>query len=521
MGMLPERPAPGAGRRRGDQWILPCFCLGCSLFLFLETFVPPFTPRAAAGDQAIYLHNAARMFEGQMIYRDYDHFTPPGTDVLYFALFRLFGIRAWIPQALLVVVGVLIVYLSFKICRHLLSGPAAYLAGLLFLVLPFTGYLDATHHWYSTLAAMAALAVLMQERTPFRLAWAGALWGLGTCFAQSLVLGPVGLALFLVWERRRRKESGALLLRKEASVLVGYLGVIAGFNSYFVWKVGWHRFVYYTLIFVAKYYPADSSNTWRAYMAWRPSLHLWTDWPELPAWGLIHFIVPMVYLLFFVRYWRDSRRQVAVPWERLMLVNITGLSMFLMVASAAAYNRLYTVALPALILLVWFLDSPFKLERALLRCLWVLVALLAVVKPVVTQMRWKAVLDLPTGRTAFFSPVFYEKTKWLLQRTRPSDYFFGDQFVGFALKLRNPGRIAFVTSSDYTRPEEVSDLLQGLERHQVRFVSWYGDLDNVPTAPRGDHLGPLRRYLREHYRVAETFSNGDEIWERKPESSED
>jgi hypothetical protein len=93
--------------------------------------------------------------------------------------------------------------------------------------------------------------------------------------------------------------------------------------------------------------------------------------------------------------------------------------------------------------------------------------------------------------------------------------------VGFALKLRNPGRIAFITSSDYTRPEEVSDLLQGLERHQVRFVSWYGDLDNVPTAPRGDHLGPLRRYLREHYRVAETFSNGDEIWERKPESSED
>jgi hypothetical protein len=46
-----------------------------------------------------------------------------------------------------------------------------------------------------------------------------------------------------------------------------------------------------------------------------------------------------------------------------MPVNITGLCLFLSIASAPAWNRLYTVSLPALIMLVWFLNSAFKLER--------------------------------------------------------------------------------------------------------------------------------------------------------------
>ena len=197
-----------------------------------------------------------------------------------------------------------------------------------------------------------------------------------------------------------------------------------------------------------------------------------------------------------------------------MLVNIFGLSMLLTVASAATLSRLYTVALPALILLVWFLDSPLRLERFLLRGLWVGVIVLAVIKPLVTQMRWRGELDLPTGRTAFFNPALYDKANWMLGRTRPSDYFFGDQLLNFALKLQNPGRVAFITPTDYTRPEEVADLMQGLEQHQVRFVSWYQGLDDVPVGPDADHLGPLRQYLKEHYFLANTFSDGNEMWER-------
>lgn len=269
---MPTDSTSPAGPSR--RWITPLAVLGCALFLYLEAFILPSTPRAAAGDQSIYLHDAARMFDGQIIYRDFDHFTLPGTSALYLALFKLFGVRAWIPQAMLVLIGSLIAWLSFGICRKLMSGPAAFLPGILFLTLPFTGYFDATHHWYSTLAATAALAVLMEERSPGRVAAAGVLWGVGTCFAQSLVLGPVGLALFLAWEARRAQASPRKNgLLKTVGVLFGtYVATVVTFNAYFVARAGFGKFFYNTFTFVAKYYPQDSFNTWGAYLSSKPPI---------------------------------------------------------------------------------------------------------------------------------------------------------------------------------------------------------------------------------------------------------
>jgi len=507
---------------RLKTWLVLSVLLASGIFLYLQVFVLPATPREAFGDQSLYLHNAARMYGGQLIYRDYDYFTLPGTDVLYLALFKVFGIRAWIPQMMLVVVGVVSMWLSVAIASKVMTGPAIFLPGSLFLTLPYASCLDATHHVFNVLAATSALAAVIEKRTIARVAWAGVLLGLGTCFAQSLVLGPVGFGLFLVWEHHKRKEAWGTLLKKETYLLASYSATLAAFNAYFLWKVGLKQFFYYTVTFVAKYYSADTTSTWRTYMVGHPSVHDWANWPDLVTWPFIHFLIPLVYVLFFVRYWREARLWPNEPWERLMLINTTGVCLFLTIASAPAWNRLYTVSLFALILLVWFLSFPFKLERALLRIAWATVLILAVARPILTQIRWKAFLDLPTGRTAFFDLGVYEETKWLLERTHPSDYFFGDHLVGFILRLRNPSRVAFITTTDSTRPEEIESLVQGLEDHQVRFVSWYKGLDD-PIRLKGDHLAPLRTYLGQHYHVAERFANGLEIWERnnKPPSSAD
>ena len=104
-----------------------------------------------------------------------------------------------------------------------------------------------------------------------------------------------------------------------------------------------------------------------------------------------------------------------------------------------------------------------------------------------------------------------------VERTQPFDYFFGDHLVAFTLRLRNAGRVPFLRPTDYTRPEEVADAIQGLEKFHVRFVSWYIGLDREKDAarhPEGNHLAPIRLYLQERYHVAQTFANGDQIWER-------
>jgi hypothetical protein len=53
----------------------------------------------------------------------------------------------------------------------------------------------------------------------------------------------------------------------------------------------------------------------------------------------------------------------------------------------------------------------------------------------------------------------------------------------------------------------------------VRVVCNRGALD-APTfhEVHGDHLGPLRGYLRERYRIARTFMDGDEAWEINSDS---
>lgn len=508
-----RRPMPSSMKRGLNRWLVPSILIASAIFLCLQVFILPVTPLVATGDQSIYLHSAVRMYEGQLIYRDYDQFTLPGTDVLYLLLFKLFGVRAWIPPVMLVVVGVISTWLSIVIASRVMSGPGVFLPGLLFLTLPFASYLDATHHLYNVLAATSALAVVIEERTTPRLAWAGVLWGLGTCFAQSLVLGPLAFGLFLAWEHARKQDPGGGLLKKEASLFASYVATLATFNAYFVWKVGLRQFIYSTVTFTAKYFSKYESGSWKTYMIGWPSVHAWTNWPSLPAWPLIHLLIPLVYILFFVRYWRQGRLQPQEPWERLMLINITGLCLFLTIASAPAWNRLYTVSLPALIMLVWFLNFPFKVERALLRILWAAVLVLAIAWPIVTQTRWRASLDLPTGRTVFLDPGGYQETKWLQERTHPSDYFFGNQLLCFALRLRNPSRVAYVTPFAFTRPEQVLNVVQGLEMHEVRFVSWYPGLDN-PLATEGNNLDPMRRYLQGRYHVAERFANGDTIWER-------
>jgi hypothetical protein len=199
-----------------------------------------------------------------------------------------------------------------------------------------------------------------------------------------------------------------------------------------------------------------------------------------------------------------------------MLINFTGLFCFLSIASAPAYNRLYAVSVPALILLVWCLGTLRESGRTLAQLLWVAVLAMGIARPLIAQIRWKAYLSLPTGRTVFFEPVLYEKCKWLSERTRPNDYFFGDHMISFALRLQSVGRVPFLRPTDYTRPEEVQDAIQELERFQVGFVSWYSGLNHKanPAGDKGDHLGPIRAYLNTRYHVAQTFSNGDQIWER-------
>ncbi len=503
----------------------PFLILGSVVFLYLQCFILPHTPIYQGDTAPIFLQDAVRILNGQVIYRDFFELTYPGTPLAYAAFFKVFGLRSWIPSITMIALGTALFCLGIVVSRRLVKGSSVFLPSVLFLALTFGTALDPNHHWFSTLAVVAALALLLEERSTWRLAGAGALCGLASWFTQSRGVASVGgFVLFLYWEFRAKRKSWRWLARAEGCLLAAMLAATLPFAVYFAGKAGLQQFWFCTVTFIRLYYPAYRWNKLSAYMAEGPDFpELWMQIPALGLWLSIHLLIPMVFLLFLARYrlQRDSRPEE--PWDRLMLVNFTGLFLFLGIAFAPSWQRLCQAGLPAFILLVWFINSIPKRRRLVLGAAWSVALLGVLIQPVMTQTGLEGYLDAPTGRTAFASTTFsesgeYEKFQWVLRQTRPGEFLYNarDSDMYFLLNLRNPAPVPFVTNTDYTRPEQVARVIESLERERVRLVLWWPELDLLQEddPPAGDHLGPLRAYLRRSYRVVKTFEDGVQVWER-------
>jgi len=516
-------PAPfGANRGTLPSRTVVWFLLGALVFLYLSLFILPTTPIYFAGDSSVYLLNAKRMLEGESIYRDFFQFTLPGTEVFYLTLFKLVGPRIWIPNATLIVLGLGLPALVMYVSRKVLAGWTAFLPALLFLTFAYWQWLDASHHWFSTVMVMGALAVVIERRNLGRLALAGMICGLATFFTQMKGLsGWLSLAIFLLWEHRHTPTTHRSLLVKEASLFTAYAVTLATASAYFIWNVGWQKFLDCTVEFGIRYYPTIWVNNLSAYTAGLLPLghHWYTVLPTLAVFLFVHALFPLVFVLFFMRHRHQVSELPSETGDRVMLVSLVGLFLFLAVARAPAWTRLDTVSPPALILAVWLMRSWGKTAQAALGCLGLFALALAFAQ--FWSRQRERCLDLfPSGPQACLPQGRYEEYRWVFERTHPSEYFLEGAWPSFyfLLGLRDPASVPFLSNTDYTRPEQVADVVESLERHRVRFVLWSLRLDlHDPRDPAGgDHLGPLRAYLRAHYHVAKSFANGEWIWERNP-----
>ena len=126
----------------------------------------------------------------------------PGTELVYFFLFKLFGPRAWIHGAVVAALGLALTWLCLMISRKVIAGWKAFLPSLLFLGLQFRLGLGGRHHWFSELLVMAAVAVILERRSAARLAAAGALCGLASSSSALAKPWPAYSAQsFSLWPR--------------------------------------------------------------------------------------------------------------------------------------------------------------------------------------------------------------------------------------------------------------------------------------------------------------------------------
>jgi hypothetical protein len=489
------------------------------LFLYLHLFIPPFTPIWTGGDSIMFLEDAHRMLHGDVPYRDFLEVAFPATDSVYLAMFRRFGLRMWIPNVILMVLGTGLTYLGYFIAQRLRLGRASLLPSVLFLSLVYRERLDATHHWFSVLALMGALAVLVDKRTPRRVTVAGFLCGVATGFTQTLgLITLLFFIAFLYWEGRKAHDGALAWVKREAALIGSYAFAVSVIVGWAVRSAGIRNFFFSTVTFALRYYPTwPVANDWRGYLVGLPAFLSWRRVPALFGFTLVHALLPAIYVVFFWQYYRRARRETHEPWDQLILVALVGLAAFLSVVTTPTWARLYYVSLPALILLVWLLQSSGRAGQRLSKALFACAGCLCIAYPFTTQRHSRTYLDMPVGRTAFLNRDVYDRYCFVASQVRPGEYFFGGLFPDyyFMFDLRNPAAIQYVSPFEYTRPEQVQDVIAGLERHRVRLLLWSIALDSHENAP-GDHLDPLRAYIRHGYRVTDGSPNF-EMWIRKDE----
>ena len=505
-------------REPGRHLLLVSVFVGAFLYLYLILFAPPCTPILLGFDDKLFLDEATRILHGQVIYWDFFELNFPGVDLFYVLLIWLFGPRVWIPNLCLLCLGMGFLAASVVISRRLFSGASMFLPGLLFLCLGFRNYLDASHHWYSSLLIMTATALLVMSRDPAYLLFAGALTGLAACFSLNHgVVGAIGFITFLWWSNAQAPGAMGEALRSHAYFLGSFLLIFGGCVTYFGLKVGLHNFVYCTVLFPVKYWGVARANSFYDYVLFR-DLKAFSTFSgyQLRATSrglIIATLVPGIYLVaigYYVLLGNSRRRP---QWEIVVLIIIVGLSSFVAVANSPSFWRLTTISLPAFIILVW-LAHLGGWSRKATAMLWTVVVFMMLRDICVSRQMWTTYVDLPSGRVAPFDP----ELQWLAKSTQPGEYVFDTNWwVYFLLRVRNPTKLPLITTGDFTRPEQVKSVLHDLAEHQVPLIIWSNDLDGKEFPLPSDHIQPLRDYLHAHYRTIKKFQEAT-VWERVAET---
>jgi hypothetical protein len=484
--------------------------VGSFIYLYANLFAQLQVPFLLGGDQVLFWTNAQRLLRGELIYRDFLEFTPPGTDLIYLGAFRLLGSRLWVTNLTVLLLGVALSWLCFHICRSIMKPAHAALAAAVFMVLDYGRMLNGTHHWFSVLAAMGSVAVLLKERTPARIVIAGALLGVATFFTQTRgALAALGVGGYLVWDRMQTRQPWSLCLKHGLLLFVSLGAAWGALSSYFIAKVGFWQLWYFQVTYVLRYVTSVPSNP----SVRSPGILALLMTTEGRLFLLVECAVPIVYAISWYRCVRSSWKERLGDSGSILLLTFVGTAIFIEVAQSPNSIRLYCVVMPGIILFVQLLSVSLNgtARGAATTAMWIGLVCLAAHQVAFRHRQLAAIVDLPAGRIATTAATG-EKLLWLARHTTPGQLLFEARWVDvyLPLALRNPLFVDMLEGGHNSRPEFVDLGIRQLATQHVQYVIWAPQLES-PAYP----FAKFHEFLTNNYQPIWTFPDQDEVWERK------
>jgi hypothetical protein len=483
-------------------------------YLYSNIFLLPHTPILQSDDQVYFWMHAQRMLNGERPYIDFFQYTPPGTDLFFLFLFKLFGARIWVLNLAAIALGIALSWACFLVASQVMQRHLAVLSAFLYLIFIFSQPLNATHHWFSVLIIMCAVSIVMIERTPRTIAVSGGLLGLASFFTQTHgVAALAAFAIFLIWEQTKDKKAWREVFLHPAVLCLSFAASALALNGYFIASTGIKHLWYEQVTYVRRYVVQGLPSVQNLGL---PGPLTWQNLPMVGQQVFVYLMLPAVYLLSLYRV--GVREPVSNDQRRIALVSLVGLFLLAEVALSPNWLRIYAVSMPSIIVAVWMIGRTETVRRRYaVGVIWAGITCLALLHVWVRQHRPYITAGWPGGAAAVPASK-YEELDWIKRHTKPGEFFFQAAWPGtyVPLGLRNPLFVDVVGPDEQTRPEDVDLAIRQLEQKRVRYVLWSERLDTTSRDHSSEsHLGPLQGYLRSRYNPVATFADQDEVWERK------
>jgi len=504
------------------------------VFVYLLGFKFPFTPFLNESDHHMFLYEGMRLFDGDVMYRDFFQFTFPGSQAFYWLMFSIFGLKYWILPATILLIAAFSAWICLKVSAQVITGWLSYLPAILFIFFGFRYEgLDATHRMFSPIFVTLAVWIVLRRRDVTGYLLAGACCSIASFFTQQrggLML--IAIIIFMIIDGVKSGTPFRKIMQSVGLVSMSFAVLLLFLCGYFIYQAGADNFFYATFEYPTKYYRFATYNNFdilpqdlaKAFQISSPS----KAFAALPVIFYL-FVLPLGYLSFWLLFFFKRREHDWKFWRNITLVALIGtLLTFTTIAPNA--SRMFQIAMPGVIVFIWLLvyakdhwnNVAARLIPATLTIAAVLVVSIGFIQAFRLQTGEYRTMTTPTGVIAYVpAPITDERYGWLLQRTKPGDLLFEtyQPYIYFPLHLRNPTKYSQIWDTDYTRPEQVAETVADLEAKRPRYILW-NNVYNKPPELRsaGDHTAPLADYIQQHYRPAsETIENTEgriQIWER-------
>ncbi len=514
---------------REQKWFSPTtvlFFAVCAVYIYSHVFLWPDLPIFYENDHTALLNDAKRMFDGEVIYKDFFEFTFPGAASIYYLLFQVFGPRFWVLDLVIFLCGLASALTCYAISKRLLGNTVyALLPPALFVFFGFRWFgLDGEHRSISPIFVSLAIVPLLDRTTALRAAAAGALCAFASFFTQQrglAALAAIGLYMLIDLGIRRRELKKFVAC--SASAISGFVVTLSVLLAPFIWKAGDNVFFASTIGFLRSYVKDPTTNSLATYfLTFQKILSLGVVNAMVAA--FYYLLIPGIFIGILIYLYVKRRSLKVGESSKLLLISLLGL--FLMLGTPAPNaERLFQICIPALVLAGWLVSKIRIFTPVVVRACILLLIAVGCVLAVRVQTAWTThTLTTPAGEMVFLTPEVYERYKWLSDNIRPGDevYETYNAQVNFPLGVKNPSKISVLLNSGYNPPSQVAQAISDIDIKKPRFILWDAVWTReIETQQPGDRLEPFYRYLTEHYELRQRFTPYDgrerEVWERKAE----